>query len=513
MGAKGIPSWRLFRLFAIFCSFLALMALGARGLAANADHQSSHIMNTDRFFKALSRQGITASREGDFWRFDAEDGAQIRALFPTDGPIEIKALQQAMIFARARPAPDANGDQPPAAEICLAPDAHPGSKGTPVGLTARAKGFWLPSAIGTDINCGMRLFALDGVDAAELQERLPALRERLRRAFCDAQRNLPARPADFKALFEETPGAFARRMRSGGEGDWRHVSESMERFEDALDLQGVGRGSRLAPPWLTDASRGVVRDPSLGTLGSGNHFLELGAVDQVLSREARALGLKPGMATALLHTGSREVGFHVGSRLMDWARELWPAGVAWPEGDHFPMMGAPAREALNGLGAAARFAWANRLALGALLSRALGEGLGREIQIRPLADCAHNMCFEEGGCFVHRKGAQKARLGDLAITPGSMGDRSYLGRCLGSSLALDSAAHGAGRALSRGQAAHASEGRDIPFASAPVANDPRRVKEEAPRAYKDIEAVMKSQVDAGVLASIASLRPIVSVKA
>jgi tRNA-splicing ligase RtcB (3'-phosphate/5'-hydroxy nucleic acid ligase) len=499
-------------------------------------------MDTKRYFKALQRQGVRANlRDDGFWAFEAEDGAKIRALFPSDGPIEAKAVEQALAFARARPAPeiaDASGkdagsasarspgasalgeadlrldaEGEPFAEVSLAPDAHPGSSGTPVGLTARTRGFWLPSAIGTDINCGMRLFALDGVSAAELRERLPALREPLRQAFCDARRDLPASPEDFQALFEETPGAFARRLRARREGDWRHLSESMERFEENLDLSGVGSGSFLAPPWLVDRSRSAVRDPSLGTLGSGNHFLELGEVEEGCSGDARRLGLRPGMATALLHTGSREVGFHVGSRLMDWARESWPQGVAWPEAGHFPLAGPDAKRALGALGAAARFAWANRLALGALLSRALSEGLGREVGVRPLADCAHNMAFEEDGCFVHRKGAQRARAGDLAIVPGSMGDRSYLGRALGSEAALCSCSHGAGRALSRGAAAHGKGLRQAPFATQAVANDSRRIREEAPAAYKDIEAVMKAQNETGVVDSIASLRPILSVKA
>jgi tRNA-splicing ligase RtcB len=164
------------------------------------------------------------------------------------------------------------------------------------------------------------------------------------------------------------------------------------------------------------------------------------------------------------------------------------------------------------MGVAARYAWANRVVLAEMVRREMAILFGADSS-RLVVDVPHNVVLTEHGLNIHRKGATPARDGDLALIPGSMGDSSYVARGLGHADWLWSCSHGAGRRIRRQEvrgmkAAPASEG-DWQC----VTLREERLIEEAPHAYKPIGAVIDAQVDAGLIAGVARLRPWVTFKA
>jgi len=218
----------------------------------------------------------------------------------------------------------------------------------------------------------------------------------------------------------------------------------------------------------------------------------------------------------MVHSGSVGLGHAIGGYLMDRAREIFPAGIKAPQGGFFPLpvRGPRAEEGLfylDGMGNAANFAFANRLFLGLMAVRAIEEASGRSIASKLVYDAPHNLVFRDGDTCLHRKGATPAHgptdtdwLGKPVIIPGSMGASSYLLAGSGNEAALESACHGAGRALSRGRAAHASRERFVEATA--------RVMEEAPYAYKAVEPVVDSVEEAGIARKVARLWPLCTVK-
>jgi tRNA-splicing ligase RtcB len=280
----------------------------------------------------------------------------------------------------------------------------------------------------------------------------------------------------------------------------------------------------------------------LGTLGSGNHFLELQRVATVLdARCAQAFGLREGQVTVLIHSGSRGLGHQVCTdyvRRMDSAlaryrielpdRQLACAPLSSPEG----------RAYLAAMAAAANFAWANRHALAHRVRQAVAQVLGKDVArgTRCVYDVAHNVAKleEHGGRLVcvHRKGATRAfpagspeipaayrDVGQPVFIPGSMGTASFV--LAGSRGAMErsfgTVCHGAGRALSRTAAKRQVDGNRLRGeleARGITVRSPsaRGLAEEAPIAYKDVERVVQVVERAGLAVRVARLRPIGVVK-
>jgi tRNA-splicing ligase RtcB len=259
--------------------------------------------------------------------------------------------------------------------------------------------------------------------------------------------------------------------------------------------------------------RETYRDPCLGTPGGGNHFVELQVVDEVLDRHgAHETGLKVGDVVVMIHSGSRDLGFYVGARWMDRARDAWPRGVRHPESKLYALTGQLATEYLEAMGVAARYAWLNRVVLAELVRNAMAEVL-EEDRSRLVVDVPHNVVLQEEGMNVHRKGATPAREGDIALIPGSMGDHSYVARGLGHPDWLRSCSHGAGRKMRRQEVrARLAHGEQQTEWECITLREERRI-EEAPEAYKPIGPVIESQEEAGLIKPIARLRPWVTFKA
>jgi tRNA-splicing ligase RtcB len=417
------------------------------------------------------------------------------------------------------------------------PDIHLGY-GFPIGGVAafdEAGGVVSPGGIGYDINCGVRLMASE-LHADELGDHLTPLVDALQRAVPagvgSTQRGGGVRDRDLDTVLSEG----ARAAVSMGYGE-RH---DLDRIEDG------GRIADAAPDEVSAKAR-ERGGPQLGTLGSGNHFIELQRVDRIFDDPtARAFGLFAGQLVVMIHTGSRGLGHQVCTeavQLMGGAARA--AGIALPDRQLAcaPLGSDEANRYLGAMAAAANFAFANRQVIGHLVAQAIEGFLGLAPAthgLRLVYDIAHNIAkwetLEVDGrrrrVLVHRKGATRALgpgapelTGDLAqvgqpvLVPGDMGRASYVlvGTDDAARETFSSSCHGAGRRLSRSEALRTARGRQIVFELASKgivarAESHRTLVEEMPDAYKDIEAVVAVICGAGICRPVARMVPMGVVK-
>jgi tRNA-splicing ligase RtcB len=464
--------------------------------------------NYQRLQRAFARHGIALNYRDGVYHVHNE-AAEARILLPASLPLEDKAVRQLLDFARVR---SHDGDHG-VCQACATPDFHPGAI-APVGsIVATDPDFVIPASIGTDVNCGMRLLTT-GQSLAQLAPRKDELVRRLTRSLLDNGRDVPVATSAFRALFDEGPTAFLEAL--SPQGLWADCDRSRMEQEVAacIGLDNFGGHSRHAPEAFTGERHSLFRDPCLGTPGGGNHFVSLEVVDEVLDRHvAWQAGVRQGDVVVLIHSGSRDLGFYVGHRWMDRARDEWPTGVRHPESGLYGLQGALAHEYLQAMGVAARYAWANRVVLSELVRKDL-EALVGASDSRLVVDVPHNVVLREQGLNIHRKGATPARMGDLALIPGSMGDASYLATGLGNADWLWSCSHGAGRAVRRQEirAMRPAAGPSEQTWQCVTLREERRV-EEAPQAYKPIGPVIDAQEQAGLIKAAVRLRPWVTFKA
>lgn len=435
------------------------------------------------------------------------DWADASILLPASLPLEEKAVRQLLAFAAVR----SPQDEPVVCAACATPDFHPGTI-APVGsIVATQYDAVIPAAIGTDINCGMRLLST-GLSLAAVAPNRARLIDRLKSVLLQNERDVPVSTAAFKALFDIGPAAFAEAVRP--DGLWATVDRErlVAEVDRSIGLAEFRAHSRHAPAAFVQG-RETFRDPCLGTPGSGNHFVELQVVDAIHDRHAAyEAGLRVGDVVVMIHSGSRDLGFHVGARWMDRARAAWPHGVKHPESKLYALTGPLAAEYLEAMGVAARYAWLNRVVLGEMVRGAFAEVLGSD-GLRLVVDVPHNVVLHENGMNIHRKGATPARTGDFALVPGSMGDHSYIARGLGHADWLWSCSHGAGRRLRRQEMrARAVQDQGQTHWECVTLREERRI-EEAPQAYKPIGPVIEAQEEAGLISAVARLRPWVTFKA
>ncbi|AXE36424.1 RtcB family protein [Chromobacterium phragmitis] len=458
-----------------------------------------------RLKAALQRQGIHVERTGHVYRLRHAE-AEASVLLPDSLPLEEKAVKQLLSFAATHSADGHHG----VCKACATPDFHPGGI-APVGaVVATDPEFVIPAAIGTDINCGLRLVST-GLKYDAVAPHKDALLSRLSHALLGNARNLPIFSRGYAALFDSGPDAFIDCLPN--EGLWAGVDKNrlQEELSGCISLDSFHSSIRHAPEALVGA-RELIRDPGLGTQGAGNHFVELQVVDQVLDRQAAyAAGLAKDDVVFMIHTGSRDVGFYVGKRWMDKARAAWPRQMKYPEHGLFGLSGPLADEYLVAMGTAARYAWANRMALTEMVRACFEATLG-ESNSRLVVDVPHNVVLREQGLNIHRKGATPAREGELALIPGSMGDFSYVAAGLGHPDWLWSCSHGAGRSMRR-QAVRRLSAEVSPGSWQCVTLREERRLEEAPHAYKPVGPVISSQEDAGLIRAAVRLRPWLTFKA
>lgn len=460
----------------------------------------------DRIARALRRDGVEIEMDGSIYRIRraGHEGPFAEVLLPKGFPLETKAVVQLAAFASAR---HPNGGH--VCHACATPDFHPGN-GVPVGsVVATSLDLAIPSAIGTDINCGMRMHAT-GLSVDRFLAEKRRLVDVLRGDLLLGTRDLPMTGVSMRAMFD------------GGEPDW--LDAVLDRPLGMLarsDLGQIGReignGYRgrwsWAPEGLVDDGREIVRDGALGTVGGGNHFVEFQVVDDVADGGlARAWGLKNGEVVFMVHTGSRTVGKAVGTRWSEIAREHWPSTVRRP--DVLPLYGADVDGYVEAMNTAANYGAVNRLLIAEIVRLRLREIHG-DIGVTLVHDAPHNLVFREGDMLVHRKGATPAHAGQPVLIPGSMGQPSYVLVGRGNGRYLSSASHGAGRAVTRfemGRRQRAGDDLGLDGVDCVTLREERRI-EEAPSAYKDIGPVVSVQVEHGLVAPVVRTRPLVTFKA
>lgn len=443
-----------------------------------------------------------------------------------------------------REAPELFSCEPEVERVALSPDFHKGA-GIPIGTSLLTRGFCVPQAVGNDINCGVRLHVVKGLDVERLRAGLDRLEPRLRRLFFEGGRSIPLlREQRHGLLRDGLPGLLAAKHLD--EGVWAGWDESAQR----RDLARVRNGGRYPtsdpiPPLRDYAEReGVVRDSQIGSIGGGNHFVELQWVSRVASgAAAHAWGLTEGTVVVMVHSGSVGVGHACGGWYVDAAKKAWPAGLPHPSNGIFPL---PDRSPAWGpffsaLHTAAHFAFANRLFLGRLALQAIEATVDDRFDFPLVYDTPHNLAWDQAdGSVLHRKGASPAgswgegpdeHFGEPVLIPGSMGSSSWVMEGRGNAEALGSASHGAGRQEHRGQASHHTDeelDRFLREFRVVTALDPRRqdvqrrpevlgawrraLKEEAPWAYKPVTPVIETLEGANIAVPVAELKPVLTVK-
>lgn len=434
------------------------------------------------------------------------ENSEAHVLLPASLPLEHKAVKQLLDFASVT----GSDGQRAVCKACATPDFHPGAI-APVGtVVATHRDFVIPAAIGTDINCGMRLMTT-GLNIDQARSHKSAIVERLTRVILQNGRDVPVCTEGFMALFDAGPAAFIDKLPDLGL--WREVNRDrlLRELSQCVGLEGFHSRSEFAPEALMQ-SREIIRPPSAADLGSGNHFLEFCIVDEVYDRHAAyAAGLRKGDVTVMIHTGSRDVGFYVGRRWMDLARSEWPRGIKHPEHGLYGLSGPLADSYLQAMGVAARYAWFNRMALGELVRKELSS-FANDDTSRLVVDVPHNVVMREGELNVHRKGSTPAHADQWALIPGSMGDYSFLVKGLGNADWINSCSHGAGRQIRR-QETRRMKQELIESTWQCVTLREERLIEEAPSAYKPVGAVLQAQEEAGLIRASVRLKPWVTFKA
>ena len=412
------------------------------------------------------------------------------------------------------------------------PDVHWGY-GFPIGGVAATDveegGVVSPGGVGFDISCGVRLLVAEDLDRTGLAPRLTAVMDRLDLAI--------PRGMGRKGVWRLPDRATLRRVLEGGARyaveQGHGVPRDLERCEDGGVLEGAASA--------TVSDRAVERGlGQVGSLGSGNHFLEVQVVDQVFDPDdAAKMGLHPGSVCVMIHCGSRGLGHQICTdhvRRMDKAmgrygivvpdRQLACTPVRSPEGDAY----------LAAMTAAANYGRANRQLLSEAVRRVFAEEAGPTLDL--VYDISHNLAKLEvhqvdgrpRTLCVHRKGATRslpphhrdlpgdlAEVGQPVLIPGTMGTASYVLAGVADNPAFYSTAHGAGRLQSRHQASRHTSGRELrdqlEARGVQVRGTSwRGLAEEKPEAYKDIDAVADVSDRAGLARKVARLVPLGVVK-
>jgi tRNA-splicing ligase RtcB len=413
------------------------------------------------------------------------------------------------------------------------PDAHWGY-GFPIGgvaaFDAEAGGVVSAGGVGFDISCGVRALHT-GLAADEIE---------------------PVKEALVNGLFAKVPAGVGSTGKIRLDADemvamllggarWA-VERGYGAAEDLERIEERGCAAGAMPEHVSDKARKRQRD-EMGTLGSGNHYLEVQCVTEIFATEiADAFGLRAGDAVVSIHCGSRGLGHQIGTEfLRRMAVAAAEHGIALPERELAcaPIESDVGAAYLGAMRAAINCALANRQIITHLARAAFAEVLPRA-ELRLIYDVSHNTCkveeHEVNGrrkrLFVHRKGATRAfgpghedlpaalrAAGQPVLIGGTMGTASYIlaGTERGMSRAFGSACHGAGRRMSRHQAAKLWRGRDVSDRLAERgillrSRSARGVAEEAPGAYKDVSAVVDAAERAGLARKVARLEPMVCIK-
>jgi len=425
----------------------------------------------------------------------------------------------------------------PAKKVLATADIHVGF-GIPIGSVLGLADAIMPAAVGYDINCGMRLlrtpFTRGDINineiAVSIARDIP---------LGEGKSNLVLDKAGLEAVIHNGVSAIPTLARRTGHRAW----EAFDTDQFAEDLKRIEENGCMAADAAAVPSVSMQKGGSqLGTLGGGNHFIELQYVARILDQSlAKALGLFENQIVVMIHSGSRRFGYEVADEYMNIAAQKSETGRRKMLAYLSTETGA-GKKYIAAMGAAANFAFTNRHVMALLVRRCFNRMFG-PTALPLVYDVAHNMAkletHRQGRLWVHRKGATRAfgpermtatsfaQTGQPIITPGSMGTSSFLMVGTGNSdESLCSVNHGAGRVMSR-TAASGRRRRGKVVAPARISDeqfkrsmegiklitsDRRRIKEEAPDAYKDIEEVVRIVIGCGWAKGVAQMAPLAVLK-
>jgi tRNA-splicing ligase RtcB len=416
------------------------------------------------------------------------------------------------------------------------PDIHWGY-GFPIGGVAafsERDGIISPGGVGYDINCG--------ICCISTQLSLNEVRPRIDRLLTSLFNSVPAGVGSSNKGLAVGSKEFGQVLTKGARWAVRKgyaPDEDLDAHEDGGCIEGADPGSV--------SKRAIERgQPQLGTLGSGNHFLELDVVDMISDKAiAGSLGLFVGQVLVLVHTGSRGFGHQICD---DYVHAMISAalryGIELPDRQLAcaPIRSREGQEYFGAMACAANFAFANRELITFLVRETFEqffEKSSEHLGMRLLYDCCHNIAKMERitwegsqvNVCIHRKGATRAlppgdrrlpgrfaRTGQPVLVPGDMGRMSYiLVGSEGASETFYSACHGAGRLLSRHEAKKRSKGREIirelhDKGIYAMAASRATLAEEIPDAYKDVSDVVDTITGAGIATAVARLKPVAMIK-
>ena len=417
------------------------------------------------------------------------------------------------------------------------PDIHWGY-GFPIGgvaATSVEDGVISPGGVGYDINCGVRL--------ASTNLTLKDVRLRLNKLIENLFHHIPSGVGSEGAIKRLHENELRHVLRNGAHWAVEHG------YGSAADLEYTEENGKMAAAGPEVISpRAIERGRNqLGTLGSGNHFVEIDMIEEIyLPHEAEVLGLFKNQILLFIHTGSRGLGYQVCD---DFLKILQKTASKYriPLPDRqlacAPFRSQDGQDYFSAMAAAANFAWANRQVIMSLAKNAFNRTFSisdEELRFRLIYDVSHNMAKieshivdgKEKKLCLHRKGATRAfppgsplipagyrTIGQPVLVPGDMGRYSYI--CLGTADAMEqtfgSTCHGAGRAKSRKKAKTMGSGRNLIKELSQMgvivqAKGYNTVAEEMPYAYKDVADVVKVMDMAGISRKVAKLKPLGVVK-
>lgn len=406
------------------------------------------------------------------------------------------------------------------------PDIHFGY-GFPIGGVAafdQKEGIISPGGVGYDINCGVRLLhtplTINDVKS-QIESLTHAIFSHVPAGVGSKSNSLKLNQGELNKVLEKG-SAWAVAQGFGTKEDLENTESNgciQQALADTVSYRAKERGM-----------------PQLGTLGAGNHFLEIQQVEEIFDQKtANALGLFKDQVTVMIHCGSRGLGHQVCD---DYIKTMKKAAAKYkiplPDGQLAcaPINSDEGQTYLSAMSAAANYAWANRQIIMHNVREAFLKVFSKNIKLSLVYDVAHNIAKMENGLCVHRKGATRAfpaghpeipkhyqTVGQPVIVPGDMGRYSYI--LVGNPSALDktfgSVCHGAGRCMSRHQALNTitkhqvlKELADKDICIQAASN--KGIVEEAPQAYKDVRDVVDVIHGAGLANKVARLKPLGVIK-
>jgi len=427
---------------------------------------------------------------------------------------------------------------PPAKKVLATADIHVGF-GIPIGAVLGLDTAIMPAAVGYDINCGMRLlrtpFSKGDINTDEI-----ALSIARDVPLGEGKSNLELDKTGLEAVVNQGVAAIPTLARRTNHRAWEAFNP--DEFTD--DLKRIEENGCLPSDFAAVPNAAIQKGAAqLGTLGGGNHFIEIQCVQQVFDQSlAQTFGLFKNQLVIMIHSGSRRFGYEIADRYMNIAAHRPDMAERKKMLSYLPTDTSAGKDYIAAMAAAANFGFTNRHIMALLVRRCFNRMFG-PTPLHLVYDVAHNMAkletHEGEPLWVHRKGATRAfghnrmantifeKTGQPIIIPGSMGTASYLLVGTGDSKeSLCSVNHGAGRVMSRSAALGKSRrGKTISQALITddqfkrsmkgiklITSDKRRIKEEAPDAYKDIDEVVRIVLECGWARAVTRMVPLAVLK-